>query len=34
MMTHELLALGLLKPKDVKKQDPDNPACRKYYMHG
>lgn len=34
MMTDELLALGLLKPKDVKKQDPDNPACRKYYMHG
>ena len=25
---------GLLKPAQVKKQDPDNPACRKYFMHG
>ena len=30
----ELLKLGLLKPAQVKKQDPDNPACRKYFMHG
>ena len=30
----ELLKLGLLKPSQVKKQDPENPACRKYYMHG
>ncbi len=34
MMNDELLKLGLIKPADVKKQDPDNPACRKYFMHG
>ena len=34
MMTEELLALGLLKPRDVKKQDPDKPACKKYFNHG
>jgi len=34
LMTEELLALGLLKPRDVKKQDPDNPACKKYFNHG
>ena len=33
-MNDELLKLGLLKPSQVKKQDPDNPACRKYFMHG
>ena len=33
-MNEELLKLGLLKPSQVKKQDPENPACRKYYMHG
>ena len=33
-MNEELLKLGLLKPGKVKKQDPDNPACRKYFMHG
>ncbi|MDB4807849.1 Xaa-Pro aminopeptidase [Verrucomicrobia bacterium] len=33
-MNEELLKLGLLKPNQVKKQDPDNPACRKYFMHG
>jgi hypothetical protein len=33
-MTDELLALGLLKPRDVKKQDPDWPAVKKYFMHG
>ena len=33
-MNEELLKLGLLKPSQVKKQDPDNPACRKYFMHG
>ncbi len=33
-MTEELLKLGLLKPKDVKKQDPENPAVKKYFMHG
>jgi len=33
-MNEELIKLGLLKPSQVKKQDPENPACRKYYMHG
>ena len=33
-MNEELLKLGLLKPSQVKRQDPDNPACRKYFMHG
>jgi Xaa-Pro aminopeptidase len=30
----ELLDLGLLKPRDIKKQDPDNPALKQYFMHG
>jgi Xaa-Pro aminopeptidase len=30
----ELLRLGLLKPADVRKQDPDKPALKKYFMHG
>ena len=30
----ELVDLGLLKPRDIKRQDPDNPAFRKYFMHG
>ncbi|HVT88935.1 MAG TPA: Xaa-Pro aminopeptidase [Tepidisphaeraceae bacterium] len=34
MMNEELLSLGLLKSKDVKKQAPEEPACRKYFMHG
>ena len=35
MMTQELLALGLIKPEDIEKAtDPDEPACRKYFMHG
>ncbi|HXT57721.1 MAG TPA: Xaa-Pro aminopeptidase [Pirellulales bacterium] len=34
MMNEELLALGLLTADDVKKQTPDEPACRKYFMHG
>ncbi|MEO6786813.1 MAG: M24 family metallopeptidase, partial [Chthoniobacteraceae bacterium] len=35
-MTEELLTLGLLKPRDVKKQpaDSDTPAVKKYFMHG
>ena len=33
-MNEELLKLGLLMPSQVKMQDPDNPACRKYFMHG
>ncbi|HZK80446.1 MAG TPA: M24 family metallopeptidase, partial [Humisphaera sp.] len=34
MMNDELLALGLLKRSDIKKQTPETPACRKYFMHG
>ncbi|HZZ73752.1 MAG TPA: Xaa-Pro aminopeptidase [Pirellulales bacterium] len=34
MMNEELLSLELLKPADVKKQNPDEPASRKYFMHG
>ena len=33
-MNEELLKIGLLKPSQVKKQNPENPACRKYFMHG
>ena len=34
MMNEELLELGLITSKDIKKQAPDNMACRKYFMHG
>ena len=34
MMTAELLELGLIKPRDVKKQTADKPACTKYFNHG
>lgn len=34
MMDDELLKLGLLKPRDLKKATPDQPACKKYFMHG
>ncbi len=34
MMNKELLALGLLKKSDIRKQTVDTPACRKYFMHG
>ena len=34
MMNEELLALGLIKKSDVKKQTEETPACRKYFMHG
>ena len=34
MMNDELLALGLLKKSDIKKQTEETPACRKYFMHG
>ncbi len=30
----ELVDLGLLKMSDIKKQDPDKPAFKKYFMHG
>jgi len=34
MMTEEMLRLKLITNEEVKKQNPDKPACRKYYMHG
>lgn len=34
MIEKELVDLGLLKMAQIKKQDPDNPAFRKYFMHG
>ena len=34
IMTAELLKLGLLDKNDVRKQDPKNPAYKKYFMHG
>jgi Xaa-Pro aminopeptidase len=34
MMNEELLALGLLKKSDIRKHTADEPACRKYFMHG
>lgn len=30
----ELVDLGLLKMSDIKKQNPDEPAFKKYFMHG
>jgi len=34
MMNEELLAIGLITREDIRKQAEDEPACRKYYMHG
>jgi Xaa-Pro aminopeptidase len=34
LMEEELLQLGLLKSSQVRKQDPDRPALKKYFMHG
>ena len=34
MMNDELLKLGLLKRSDIRNQSDEEPACRKYYMHG
>jgi Xaa-Pro aminopeptidase len=34
IMEAELLELGLLDKTDIKKQDPDWPAYKKYFMHG
>jgi Xaa-Pro aminopeptidase len=34
IMTSELLGLGLIKDSDVKNQDPNWPAYKKYFMHG
>jgi Xaa-Pro aminopeptidase len=33
-MNDELLALGLITAEDVAKDTPEEPACRKYFMHG
>ena len=30
----ECVDLGLLKPRDIRNQDPERPAYRKYFMHG
>jgi len=34
LMQTELLDLGLLKSSDIRKQDPDKPALKRYFMHG
>ena len=34
LMEKELVDLGLLKPSQIRKQDPDRPAFKKYFMHG
>ena len=33
-MTEELLQLGLITKDEVAKDTPEEPACRKYFMHG
>ena len=33
-MNDELLALGLVSPEEVARDTPEEPACRKYFMHG
>ncbi len=34
MMEAEILALGLISKADIDQQDPNNPAYKKYFMHG
>jgi Xaa-Pro aminopeptidase len=34
LVEKECVDLGLLKPSQIRKQDPDNPAVRKFFMHG
>jgi len=34
IMESELLGLGLIDKTDVKNQDPNKPAFKKYFMHG
>jgi len=34
LMQEELLSLGLLKPAEVRRQNPEKPALKKYFMHG
>lgn len=34
IMEGELLKLGLISKEDIENQDPQNPAYKKYFMHG
>ena len=34
MIEKELVDLGLLSMRRIRKQDPDNPAFKRYFMHG
>lgn len=34
IMTEELIGLGLITKEDVKNENPDWPAYKKYFMHG
>lgn len=34
LMTEQLLEIGLLRSEEVKNQNPDWPAYKKYFMHG
>jgi len=34
LMEKELVDLGLLTMREIKKQDPDEPAFKKFFMHG
>jgi Xaa-Pro aminopeptidase len=34
LMTSELLTLGLLDKKDIQNETKENPAYKKYFMHG
>jgi Xaa-Pro aminopeptidase len=34
LVEKELVDLGLLKASEIKKQNPDRPALKKYFMHG
>jgi Xaa-Pro aminopeptidase len=34
IMTRELIGLGLITEEDVKNENPDWPAYKKYFMHG
>ncbi len=34
LMEKELVDLGLLTARQIKRQDPGNPALKKYFMHG
>lgn len=34
IMEKELIGLGLISKSDVKNQDPNRPAYKKYFMHG